>query len=81
MVHLGVMYEKGLGITKSNTEALSLYERAITNPQLGVGNRKNAEDSITKIASENVLAHVAILENEKPNKPVAIIQNSVANST
>ena len=80
MVHLGVMYEKGLGIAKSNTEALNLYERAITNPQLGAANRKNAEDSITKIASENVLAHVAVLENEKPNKPVAIIQNSVANS-
>ena len=80
MVHLGVMYEKGLGITQSNSDALALFERAITNPQLGVGNRKNAEDSITKIASENVLAHVAILENEKPNKPVAIIQNSVANS-
>lgn len=81
MVHLGVMYEKGLGITQSNSEALALFERAITNPQLGAGNRKNAEDSITKIASENVLAHVAILENEKSNKPVAITQNSVANST
>ena len=81
MVHLGVMYEKGLGITKSNTQALALYERAITNPQLGAANRKNAEDSITKIASENVLAHVSILENEKSNKPVAITQNSVANST
>jgi len=81
MVHLGVMYEKGLGITQSNSEALALFERAITNPQLGAANRRNAEDSITKIASENVLAHVAILENEKPNKPVAIIQNSVANST
>lgn len=81
MVHLGVMYEKGLGITQSNSEALALFERAITNPQLGAANRRNAEDSITKIASENILAHVANLEKEKPNKPVAIIQNSVANST
>ena len=83
MVHLGVMYEKGLGITQSNSEALALFERAITNPQLGVGNRKNAEDSITKIASEPALApvaSVASVEKEKTNIPLAVTQNSAVAS-
>ena len=81
MVHLGVMYEKGLGITQSNSEALALFERAITNPQLGAGNRKNAEDSITKIASGPALDPVASVEKEKTNIPLTVTQNSVVTST
>ena len=52
MVHLATMHDKGMGLPKNPQEALMLYQRALSSPALGKGNRKTAEDYVIKQAAQ-----------------------------